>query len=424
MSSFELVKGSGPGSAAAGRHQSRRLRVAHVITGLELGGGGAVVLTIARALDRARFDMDVFCIHEGGDLEAELRELGVRVVLLEGAWDYRRRFLQYSPRQTVRLASMLREGRYDIVHTHIFQADAIGRIAARMAGTPAIVKSLHNMGAWKRRRHILADRMLNRWTDAVICCSAFQSEVAIVQEHLGLGDAVVINNGVDVRRFESKADPRIAASLGLDPGRPIVGTVGRMIEAKGHEYLIDAVSQVRARRPDAQFLFVGDGGLREMLWQRLPEEARPHVCFAGARPDIPELLALMSIFAFPSVSEGFPIAPLEAMASRLPVVSSDIRPLRDIVVDGETGFLVPERDSEALARAITTLLENPIQRAAFGAKARRRVETQFSDVQMVRATERLYERILVEKGLGGDAVAASVARPLTHQSHEPDEMKS
>lgn len=371
--------------------------MAHVITGLELGGGGQVVVTIARALDRSRFEMDVYCIHEGGDMAADLRALGCRVVLLEGAWDYRRRFLPYSPRQILRLASLLREARYDVVHTHIFQADLMGRVAARLAGVPVVVKSLHNMGAWKRRGHLITDRFLRRWTDAVICCSDYQREVATVQEHLRAGDAVVINNGVDPRRFQVARDADLARELRLDLDRPIVGTVGRMIDAKGHQHLIQAIPSVLVKRPDTQFLFVGDGPLREGLWAQLPSWAQSQVRFAGARPEIPQLLALMTVFAFPSISEGFPIAPLEAMASGLPVVASDIRPLRDIVVSGETGYVVPVRDSDALARAILMLVMDPALHRTFSDKARERVHAHFSAAQMVRATERVYERLLDQR---------------------------
>lgn len=353
--------------------------------------------TIGRALDRTRFEMDVYCINEGGDMQPELERLGYRVVWLEGAWDYRRRLMPYSVRQTLRLASMLRAARYDVVHTHIFPADVIGRVAGRLAGVPVMVKSLHNMGQWKTNRHILIDRFLGRWTGAVICCSAYQLEVASAQERLRPGVGVLINNGVALHRFDVPRSPALARDLGLDPERPIVGTVGRMVEAKGHKYLVEAIPQVLARRPDVQFLFVGDGPLRSTLWEQLPVSARRSVCFAGARHDIPELMALMHVFVFPSISEGFPIAPLEAMAARVPVVASDIRPLRDIVVPGETGVLVPAHASGPLSEALVTMLEDRAQRAAYGARGRRRVEAHFTDEQMVRATEALYVRLLAAK---------------------------
>jgi len=378
-----------------------------------------VVSTIGRALDRTRFEMDVYCINEGGDMQPELERLGYRVVWLEGAWDYRRRLMPYSVRQIVKLGGMLRASQYDVVHTHIFPADVIGRIAARLAGVPVMVKSLHNMGQWKTTRHIVTDRFLGRWTGAVICCSAFQLDVASAQERMRPGVGVVINNGVALHRFDVPRSAALARELGLDPQRLVVGTVGRMVEAKGHRYFVEATPQVLARRPDAQFLFVGDGQLRKTLWDQLPTAARPNVCFAGARADIPELMALMDVFVFPSISEAFGIALIEAMASRLPVVASDIRPLRDIVVPGETGLLVPAHSSGPLADAIISLLENP-ERERFGACGRRRVESHYTDEQMVRATEDIYVRLLAAKASARRAHTSELAPGGTSVAVPPE----
>lgn len=372
--------------------ERRRLRVAHVITGLELGGGGAVVLTIARALDRTRFDMDVFCILEGGAGEAELRSLGCGVTILERAWDYRRRLMPYSPVKTLELSRLLRAGRYDVVHTHLFPADVIGRIAGRIAGIPVSVKSLHNMGAWKKRRHLITDRLLAAWTDRVICCSDFQRSVAARQEKFADDAAVTIHHGVRLARFEPRIDRHaFVASLGLRTDRLTVGTVGRPIPEKGHRYLLDAMPQIVTAHPNVQFLIVGDGTLRAELESRAAGLGlADRVRFVGARPDVPELLAAMDIFVFPSVSEGFGIAVVEAMASRLPVVASNVGPLPEIVIDGETGLLVRTADGNALAAAINRLIEDEQLRRRLARAGRASVEARFTDSHMVGTLENLY----------------------------------
>lgn len=371
---------------------TRRLRIAHVITGLQLGGGGQVVLTLARGIDRDRFEMDVYCVHEGGDIEAPLRQLGSSVFLLPGAWDYRRRLLRYSPRQTMELASLLRRGRYDILHTHLFQADAIGRVAGRLAGIPVMVKSLHNMGRWKNRSQVLVDRVLARWTDRVICCSDYQREVARAQEHFRPNMAVTIAHGVDITLFPARVDRAAArVAIGLHPQRPTIGTVGRTIREKGHAHLLDAIPAILQQHQAAQFVIVGDGALRTELEARVARTPyRERVCFAGARPDVPEMLALMDVFVFPSLSEGFGIAVVEAMAASLPVVTSNIRPLSEIVVQGKTGFLVDPADSPALAAALNRLLADPLLRESQGREGRRLVEARYTQAAMARAHERLY----------------------------------
>jgi glycosyltransferase involved in cell wall biosynthesis len=371
---------------------TRRLRLAHVITGLELGGGGAVVRTIAGALDRDRFDMDVFCIHEGGAYENELRQLQVGVTILDGAWDYRRRLLAYSPSKALQLSAMLRDGCYDIVHTHLFPADVLGRVAARWAGIPVMVRSLHNMGGWRTRRHEVTDRFLARWTDKVICCSDFQREVASAREQLAPEMSVTIHHGVQLSRFSPTVDrSALMTSLGLRADRRTVGTVGRTIPEKGHTFLVDAIPAIVQRHPDAQFLIVGDGAQRTALAARLQASGHlDRVSFAGARADIPEMLALMDVFVFPSVSEGFGIAVIEAMASQLPVVASDIRPLTEIVVDGLTGLLVAPRCGAAIAAGVNDLFDSADRCRALGTAGRRRVEAQFTDSIMVRAHQQLY----------------------------------
>ena len=162
-----------------------------------------------------------------------------------------------------------------MVHTHLFHADVVGRIAGILAGVPVIVKSLHNMGRWKPARYVAIDRFLNRWTDKVICCSDYQRDAAVVQERLDAEVAVTIPHGVPLTRFQPPIDrARYAAALGLQPGRLVVGTVGRLIPEKGHAYLAEAIPQILNHHPETEFLIVGDGPLRESLEARMTSGAR------------------------------------------------------------------------------------------------------------------------------------------------------
>jgi glycosyltransferase involved in cell wall biosynthesis len=270
------------------------------------------------------------------------------------------------------------------------------------------------MGRWKKPHQVALDRLLARWTDAIICCSDYQREVAGAQEHFPAGRAVTIHHGVDIGRFPARVDrTSLRASLGLRPGWTTVGTVGRTVKEKGHATLLDAVPQILRAHPRVQFLIVGDGPLRQALEARLAGTPhREHVCFAGARPDIPEMMAAMDLFAFPSVSEGFGIALVEAMASSIPVVASRIRPLTEIVVDGQTGRLVPAGDAAALADALNQLIANPDLARSLGRRARLAVEDHFTDRLMVRAHEDLYWKLhqaAVARGKG-DSTLVNVSQ--------------
>jgi glycosyltransferase involved in cell wall biosynthesis len=370
---------------------TRKIRVAQIITGLVFGGGGQVMWTIARKIDRTRFDMDIYCVIGGGDLAADIERMGFKIKILEGAYDHRR-LVPYSMSKTLELVGDLRRGRYDIVHTHLYQADVIGRVAAAMAGVPTVVKSLHNMGTWKTSRHRMVDRLLSGRTAKVICCSAYQREAAIRQENLSEDDVVTIYHGVDLERFNPLKDrTAVAKMVGLDPALRTVGTVGRMIDVKGQIHFLEAIPSVLAQHPNTQFVIVGDGPLRERLFDAVKDKPyRDRVSFLGLRGDIPELLGLMDVFVFPSLSEGLGIAVLEAMAARLPVVASEIRPLSELIIPGQSGFLVKPRDHVELAGAVNRLLADEPLRREMGDRGRERVRQHFTDTKMVKDTEDLY----------------------------------
>jgi glycosyltransferase involved in cell wall biosynthesis len=375
------------------RVMPRKLRIAQVITGLVLGGGGQVMWTIARNFDRAQFDIDVFCVIGGGELLPELDRLGVPVRIIP-AYDSAR-LLKYRPRCVRELARALRAGRYDLVHSHLFQADIIGGLAARIAGTPRVVKSLHNMGAWKRSHHLLAERLLVGRADRVICCSRYLAESAVRQERLDASRVVTIHHGVDPSRFRPVIDRgAYRASLGLDPSARVVGTIGRPIAEKGHRYLLEAIPAIRAVHPDTQFLIVGEGPLRAEMAAWVRENGFDAVVkLAGARPDVPELLSLMDLFVFPSLMEGLGIAVLESMAARVPVITSDIRPLSEIVRHNENGFLVEPRNAAAIAAAVNVILSDPTNAQRLATQAFEDVVANFSERQMVAAHEQVYRDV-------------------------------
>jgi glycosyltransferase involved in cell wall biosynthesis len=379
---------------------ARRIRVAHVITGLVLGGGGQVMWTIARNFDKSRFDADVYCIIGGGELVEDIEALGMPVRIIPA--HVASSVLKYQPMQVLELARCLRRGNYDVVHTHLFQADVIGGIAARLAGIPRIVKSLHNMGGWKKRHHLWIDRALA--TDRVICCSDYLAQSATRQEGLDPARVVTIHHGVDPSRFQVNVQrAEYLAALGLDPRRRVVGTIGRPIAEKGHEYLLGAIPQILAAHSDAQFLIVGEGPLREQLQAQVARLGlQDRVKLPGARPDIAELLSVMDLFVFPSVSEGLGIAILEAMAARVPIVASRIRPLTEMISDGENGVLVEPRNALALAEAVNGMLGDRARAEAIRDRAFEHVSTTFSERRMVAAVERVYDELCVGRSCNAD----------------------
>lgn len=376
-------------SIAAAAQPGRRLRIAQVITSVVLGGGGQVMSALARNIDRTAFEMDVFCVIEGGELVDYIQSLGFRVEVIPVCRTHG--WPRYDLARWAQLVSSLRRGRYDLVHTHLFRADLVGTVAAVAAGRRPIVRTLHNMGTRKARYHRVVDRVLNTMTRRIVCVSETQRLASIERDGFRPSQLTLIRNGVRVERFEAPRDrAAIATSLGLDPARPIVGTVGRLIREKGHRYLFDAIPQIVTRVAGAQFLLVGDGELRRELEARIAGLGGAKVIITGLRPDIPELLGAMDVFVFPSLSEGSPIAALEAMAAGVPLACSDIEPLQEIVHQGRTGLMFRQRDADALAVATCRLLLDRSYAAGLAARAREEVRAAHSEAAMARAYERLY----------------------------------
>jgi glycosyltransferase involved in cell wall biosynthesis len=288
----------------------------------------------------------------------ELRRLPVRSVELE------------NPPLTT-LARLLRGLRPRLVHVTDVWPQAL--VAARLARVPRLLVTHHTPEL--PRRDNLAGRVWQRLGWLARPEVIYTSEAD--RERDSRRPSHVIALGIDLDRFEG-------AQPALRSDRPLVGNVARLAPQKDHRTLVEAARLV----PEADFVVAGDGELREEL-ERQAEGS--NVRFLGARDDVPELLASFDVFAFPSLFEGLCLAVIEAQAAGVPVVATPVGGIRETVVDGETGLLVPTRNPAALAAAIRRLLEDRPAAEAMAAEARRRVRERFSVERMVAETLRLYD---------------------------------
>jgi glycosyltransferase involved in cell wall biosynthesis len=312
------------------------------------------VETIARALGD-----DAVLIHPG---VPAFERLGVRTVpLLEPT--------------VPRLVAVLRRLRPETVHVTDVWPQAL--VAARMAGVRRVFVTDHTPEL--PRRDNVVGKAWRRLGWATRPEVVYTSEADRARHGRGRGQVVPL--GIDVERF-ANAKPALAHT-----GR-IIGTVGRLTEQKGQRTLLAAVPAVLERFPDARFVLVGDGELRrelELLARGLPVE------LTGFRDDVPALLASFDVFACPSRFEGLCVAVLEAQAAGIPVVATPVGGMRDTVVPGETGTVVPVDDAAGLAAAIVWVLDNPPAATALAAEAKRRVGERFTERRMIDDTLRLYE---------------------------------
>ena len=204
--------------------------------------------------------------------------------------------------------------------------------------------------------------------------------------------------GIDVSYFRGDSNrQKVMQELGIPPGHRIVGNVARLVAQKGHEYLVEAARIVCPQFEDVTFVVVGDGVLREDLARDVIRSGlAARFVFTGQRSDVPRLMHTFDVFVMPSLFEGLCMAVLEAFAAGIPVVATPVGGIPSTVVDGETGTLVPSRDSDSLAKGIIWMLEHPEEARAMGASGKRRVQDRFSMGAMLAGTEAVYERLLFE----------------------------
>jgi len=266
-----------------------------------------------------------------------------------------------------RLVSFIKLERIDVVHTHFSPTCHFGNLAAWLVGVTGRFWQIHSMSALNRRflssqGHIAIQRLSARLVLRVLCDSEAIREEFV---RLGLPDGKlsVLPIGIDVERFCPSGDPgvraRMRASFRVSANTPLVGTVSRAEPVKGLTHLVEAAAQVAAVRQDVRWLVVGGGSQMQQL-QGLAKALGvvDRIFFEGVREDIPDLLQAMDIFVLPSLSEGFPLAAMEAMASGRPVVCSRVGGLPGLVSHEESGLLVPPADPTALVKSILRLLED------------------------------------------------------------------
>src|SRR5437899_2898369 len=268
---------------------------------------------------------------------------------------------RFDPRILRDLVRLARERQAAILHVHGYAAADFGRLAARRTGA-ALVLHEHFADPRMPGYQGLADRLLAPLTDRAIAVSASTREFLIPQRHVPEAKVRLIWNGAPLAEFAPVAPAEALAvrrDLGLPAGAPVVGSIGRLSEQKGHRYLLDAAARVLPERADTRFLIAGDGDQMEPLRRQAETLGiASSVVFAGHRPDVPALLGAIDVFCISSIYEGTPLALFEAMAAGKAIVSTAVDGCREVLEDGVTGLLVASRDPDALAVALVRVLDD------------------------------------------------------------------
>ena len=385
--------------------EPRPLRVLHIITRLIIGGAQENTLLSVEGLDALPgYDVTLVSGIDRGP-EGDLLERAERTTHLILVPELARNINPFADLIALwKLYRIIRRGRYHIVHTHSSKAGVLGRIAATMARTPIVVHTLHSLvfhdyQPWLvNRTWWLVKKICAPMTDHFISVSEIISRKALAA---GIGKPAhytTVYSGMELDWFlQAKGNgAEVRKEFGIPENAPVVGKIARLFPLKGHDQLLDAAPEIVRRHPDVRFFLIGDGILLEHLRERARQLGiLENFVFAGLiqRERIPEMLSAMDIVVHTSLREGLARVLPQALAMEKPCVSFDIDGAPEVVIPGETGYLVQPGDSAGLAESITRLLSDPALRREMGIKGRAHVDPAFRAETMVRDIARIYEML-------------------------------
>jgi glycosyltransferase involved in cell wall biosynthesis len=369
-------------------------RILFLLTSLVYGGAETQVVYLATRFKSRGWEVSVVSLMPPKAYVEDLEAAGIPVFSL----NIRRKLPD--PRPVLRLARIIRKWQPDVVHSHMVHANLLARIVRPLAPFPVLVCTAHSIDEGGRLREVLY-----RLTDP-FCDLTTQVSQAGLERYVHVGAVprhkiCYIPNGVDTERFKPNLEDRLKVRKELGVEGFVWLAVGRFDPPKDYPNMLQAFARVVHKHSNTILLIAGDGPLRktmENLARELGIEKRTK--FLGIRRDIPQLMNAADAYVMSSSWEGMPNVLLEASATGLPIVATDVGGNREIVLDGVTGFLVPPRNPEALARAMLRIMDlSDEERKEMGKRARKRIEVKFNLDRVVDLWEILYYELLEKKGI-------------------------
>lgn len=382
----------------------RKMNILYVITKLELGGAQKQLLSLIRELDKERFRPFLFTAEEGLLIPEALSINGLTLI--------KSRYLEraINPFKDIpallELYRSIKNNNIDIVHTHSSKAGILGRWAARLAKAGAILHTVHGWSFHdyqsrpKRRFFIWLEKLSAKFTDRIIVVSHHDREKGLKNRIGEKNKYLLIRYGIDYRDFTNKNGQNLRKEFGIVASDLVVGMIACLKPQKSPQDFIKLADLVRQTVPEVKFILIGDGILRNKVQSLITKlNLQNTVILTGWRRDIPQILSVLDVFTLNSLWEGLPITVLEAMAACRPVIVTHTGGVQEVIVEGETGFLVFPQDIKKIAERLIVLLKDPRLREAIGQKAKNSLGMNFCLENMISNTQRCYEDLVFEKGL-------------------------
>jgi glycosyltransferase involved in cell wall biosynthesis len=381
--------------------------VLQTITRLIVGGAQETVMYIAALMDKDRFQVDVLSgpqTGSEGSLIEELRTRGIPLTILPDM--VRQISLLHDPLALLKMTRLIQANRYTVVHTNSSKAGIIGRVAARIAGTPIIVHTVHgwsfhdHMDPWLKKIYTTLERFAASFTDALVVVTDRDIDKGL-QEGIGRPEQYhLIRSAIPLDEFDPQRVSRetVRKELGIPLDAPVLGNVGRFSVQKNPLDWVKVAALVAKEMPECHFLLVGDGPLRLQVETLIAENnLNGQTIHTGLRRDVPEMLSAIDVFLLTSLWEGLPRVIPQAMAMQVPVVANHVDGSAEAIIHGETGCLCAPGDLDDLAANCLLLLQDENLRTEMGKKGRFYAIQEFDVHRMVSQLTTLYEDLLERK---------------------------
>ncbi|MFH1124351.1 MAG: glycosyltransferase family 4 protein [Pseudomonadota bacterium] len=386
------------------------VRILHIHTLPIISGSGINTFLTMRGMDRRLYEVELACA-PGGPLIDLVETHGMKARLFPS-------LVQplHPPKDLLalmNLVSLLKKTPFHIVHTHNSKAGFIGRLAARLAGVPVIVHTVHGFAFhdqepfWRQGLFRGLERLASRWCDRMIFISQPLIDWALKEGICGRDKMVRIYSGIELDRFRpvtANENLKLREKWQIGPEDVVIGIVSKLWEGKGHVTLIEAFKEIKREIKEARLVIVGGGYLYDRLVSLVHRSGLDDsVLFTGFQTDVSEIIGTFDVAVLPSFFEGMGRVLLEAMAMEKPVVASRGGGIPDLGEHGVNGLLVRPGEVGELREAILKILKDGILAAKMAKKGREKITGQFSADMMVQSIDRVYRELMLAKGIRFDS---------------------